>query len=284
MKLNLFLATLLFILLQVTSLTADVIDPVPFFSKEAVEKANTKIQEIKSKTGKEFVLETIDSTNSTNPSDFALDRAKSLKVNGVYVLISKKEKKIEIKVGNKTKSVFTDSDISALKGKLVEAFKTQNFDSGLDNAVTYYSSVLLSAANSKPSKRTAENSPPASSAVPSSNSGGGFSILSIVLIGVVLFILFRVISGMMGGGLNPGMGGMGGGGMGFFGSLMTGMLGAVAGNWLYDKFMGNDSLSANDSSSYSDSSSGDWSSQDDSYSSDSGSFDSGDSDMGGGDW
>ena len=249
MKMNLLLATLLWALLQVTSLVADVSDPVSFFSKEAVEKANTKIQEIKSKTGKEFVLETLDSTNSTNPSDFAMERAKTLKVNGVYVLISKKEKKIEIKVGNKTKSAFTDSDTSALKGKLIEAFKTQNFDSGLDNAVTYYSAVILSAANSKSTKRTAENIPSTTNTAPSSNSGGGFSILSIVLIGLVLFILFRVISGMLGGGLNPGMGGMGGGGMGFFGSLMTGMLGAVAGNWLYDKFMGNDSLSANDNSS-----------------------------------
>lgn len=269
---------LFFFLFSISGLTAEVIDPIQFFTKDAIQNANQKIQEIKSKTGKEFVLETIETTEPTDPSSFAMDRAKSLKVNGVYVLISKKDKKIEIKVGNKTKSVFTANDSSNLKSKLIESFKTKNFDSGLENAVSYYSSVLLSA-NSRPTNRMAE-SPVRTS---KSSDSGGFSFMSILFFGLILFVVFRVVSSMMGGGgFNPGMGGMGGGGMGFFGSLMTGMLGAVAGNWLYDKFMGNDGLSAHDNSSYSDSSSDDWRSQDDSYSSDSGSFD--DSDSGGGDW
>jgi uncharacterized membrane protein YgcG len=278
MKKTLQITSLLFFLVSISGLSAEVIDPIQFFSKDAIQNANQKIQEIKSKTGKEFVLETIETTEPTDPSTFAMDRAKSLKVNGVYVLISKKEKKIEIKVGNKTKSVFTANDSGNLKAKLIESFKSKNFDSGLENAVSYYSSVLLSA-NSRPNNRMAESPVNTSK----SSDSGGFSFLSILFFGLILFVIFRVISAMMGGGgLNPGMGGMGGGGMGFFGSLMTGMLGAVAGNWLYDKFMGNDSLSAHDNSSYSDSSSDDWRSQDDSYSSDSGSFD--DSDSGGGDW
>jgi uncharacterized protein len=278
MKKTLLITYLFFFLFSISGLTAEVIDPIQFFTKDAIQSANQKIQEIKSKTGKEFVLETIETTEPTDPSSFAMDRAKSLKVNGVYVLISKKDKKIEIKVGNKTKSVFTANDSSNLKSKLIESFKTKNFDSGLENAVSYYSSVLLSA-NSRPTNRMAE-SPVRTS---KSSDSGGFSFMSILFFGLILFVVFRVVSSMMGGGgFNPGMGGMGGGGMGFFGSLMTGMLGAVAGNWLYDKFMGNDSLSAHDNSSYSDSSSDDWRSQDDSYSSDSGSFD--DSDSGGGDW
>jgi uncharacterized protein len=278
MKKTLQIKALLFSIICISGLSAEVLDPIQFFTKDAIQNANQKIQEIKSKTGKEFVLETIETTEPADPSNFAMDRAKSLKVNGVYVLISKKEKKIEIKVGNKTKSVFTANDSSNLKAKLIESFKTKNFDSGLENAVSYYSSVILSA-NSRPNNRMAESPVQTSK----STDSGGFSIISILFFGLILFVAFRVISGLMGGGgLNPGMGGMGGGGMGFFGSLMTGMLGAVAGNWLYDKFMGNDSLSANDSSSYSNSSSDDWRSQDDSYSSDSGSFD--DSDSGGGDW
>ncbi len=278
MKKTLQITYLFFFLFSISGLTAEVIDPIQFFTKDAIQSANQKIQEIKSKTGKEFVLETIETTEPTDPSSFAMDRAKSLKVNGVYVLISKKDKKIEIKVGNKTKSVFTANDSSNLKSKLIESFKTKNFDSGLENAVSYYSSVLLSA-NSRPTNRMAESAVRTSK----SSDSGGFSFMSILFFGLILFVIFRVISSMMGGGgFNPGMGGMGGGGMGFFGSLMTGMLGAVAGNWLYDKFMGNDSLSAHDNSSYSDSSSDDWRSQDDSYSSDSGSFD--DSDSGGGDW
>jgi uncharacterized membrane protein YeaQ/YmgE (transglycosylase-associated protein family) len=37
-----------------------------------------------------------------------------------------------------------------------------------------------------------------------------------------------------------------GGGMGFMGSFLTGMFGAMAGNWMYDKFFNDDSSSDSD--------------------------------------
>lgn len=292
MRLKITLFSLILSLFGTVSLFSDVTDTIGFFSPVAVSSANEKIKNVKAKTGKDLVIETVESTNGEDPSTYAENKAKSMRVNGIYVLITKKEKRIEIKVGNKTRQVFGSSESANLKSKLVDEFKTKNFDSGLDRAVDYYASTLMAAGspNSRKSNNQYSNSSPAVK-----NDEGGFSLMTIIIIAIVGFILYRVISSLLGrgGGYSPGYGGGGfggGGGMGFMGSLMTGIFGAMAGNWLYDKFTGSDGgLFGGDHSSGSfggDSSGSDWSSQDDSYSSDSGSFDSGSDDFGGGggDW
>jgi len=293
MRLKITLFSLLLSLFSTASLFSDVTDSIGFFSPTAVSSANEKIKDVKAKTGKDLVIETVESTNGEDPSNYAENKAKSMRVNGIYVLITKKEKKIEIKVGNKTRQVFGSSETANLKAKLVDEFKSKNFDLGLDKAVDYYAITLMAVGPSN-SRRSAQNSN-YNNAAPVKTEGGGTSIMTIIIIAIVGFILFRIVSSLLGrgGGYSPGYGGggYGGGGMGFMGSLMTGIFGAMAGNWLYDKFTGSDGgLFGSDhssSGSYGDSSGSDWSSQDDSYSSDSGSFDSGGDDFGGGgggDW
>jgi uncharacterized membrane protein YgcG len=292
MRLKITLFSLLLSLCNTASIFSDVTDSIGFFSPTAISSANEKIKDVKAKTGKDLVIETVESTNGEDPSNYAENKAKSMRVNGIYVLITKKEKKIEIKVGNKTRQVFGSSETANLKAKLVDEFKSKNFDSGLDKAVNYYSSTLMAVGPSGP-RRNAQNSN-YNNAPPVKTEGGGISIMTIIIIAIVGFILFRIVSSLLGGGgYSPGYGGGGfgggGGGMGFMGSLMTGIFGAMAGNWLYDKFTGSDGgLFGGDhsSGSYGDSSGSDWSSQDDSYSSDSGSFDGGGDDFGGGggDW
>jgi len=285
MVLKLFLSFVFLVLPVTQTIFADVRDGAGIFSNSTVETVNRKLEEVRNKTGKDLLLETIESTDGVNPSNYSLDRAKSLRVNGVYVLIAKKEKKIEIQVGNKTRQVFDNAVTNRFKSKLTDSFKAGNFDEGLQNAVGYFSETLLAVETNRPSQKA--NTPVAASS-PKSSSDGGTSWLGILFFILILFLIFRVVSSLFGrgGGYNPGYGGMGGGGMGFFGTLMTGIFGAMAGNWLYDKFMGSDSSglfgSDNSDNSYSGSSS-DWGSSDDSYYSDSGSYDSSDS-SDGGDW
>ena len=296
MRLKITLFSLLLSLLSTVPLFSDVTDSIGFFSPVAISSANEKIKDVKAKTGKDLVIETIESTNGEDPSTYAENKAKSMRVNGIYVLITKKEKRIEIKVGNKTRQVFGSSETANLKAKLVDEFKTKNFDLGLDKAVDYYAITFMAAGS--PNSRRSNNQYSNSSPVVKNN-GGGFSIMTIIIIAIVGFIIFRIVSSLLGGrggGYSPGYGGGGGfggggGGMGFMGSLMTGIFGAMAGNWLYDKFTGSDGGlfgGDNSSGSYGDSSGSDWSSQDDSYSSDSGSYDGGGGDDfgggGGGDW
>lgn len=307
--------------LSLSNIHAEVIDSAGLFSKNAIETADKKIQEVQTKVNKTLVFETITSLDGKDSKDVSIEKARAKKVNGVYVLIAKKEKKIEIRTGSNTKKLFNDLDARTMKEKISSGFKSGNFDTGLLDGVNYFHSVFISASTTPNQPITPNNAYSDTTAVKRHHrsSGGGFSLIGILIFVVVVFLIFRLVGAVIGmftrgggggyanQGYNNGYygGNQGGGGMGFFGTFLTGMFGAMAGSWLYDKFTGNDSgLSANDYSSndndyyagssgsdsswsstddYSDYSSGDSGSYD-SGSSDSGGFDSGSSDSGGSDW
>ncbi|MCB1192375.1 MAG: TPM domain-containing protein [Leptospiraceae bacterium] len=296
---KLILIFITFLFAFVSGINSEVVDSGGMFSSQAISKANEKLTEIKRQTNKEMVIETIDSLDNKNVSDVALEKARARRVNGVFVLIAKKEKKISIKVGGKTQQLFGRSETGTLKAKFTEEFKTKNFDNGLLSATDYFAQVITTAPKNH---RSQSSAPPVASA---SRGGSSFPWFKILVIGIIGFLIFRLIgfliSRSMGGGSGApghygqggGYGYGGGGGPGIMGSIMGGLFGAMAGSWLYDKFTGNDGLFANSSQdNYGNSDSNDsWSSQDDgyNYSDDSGSFDGGGSsdwggDSGGGDW
>jgi uncharacterized protein len=298
---------LFFVLLGVmfTVSHAEVIDGAGMFSATAVESANKKINEVKTKTGKVLVFETIDTVNGKDPKELSIENARARKVNGVYVMVAKKEKKIEIRAGSNTRKLFGNAEATRLKEKIASGFKTGNFDTGLTNSVDYFYSVFYTADTNKVAPPTPVTKQP----VHRASSSGGFSVFKILFILLIVFIIFRVISALFSRGSSQGHGYGGGGygnqgynsggGMGFMGSFLTGMFGAMAGNWMYDKFFNDDSGSGTyantnddytgssyDSSGSSDSGSS-WSSTDDytDYSSgDSGSYDSDSSGGSDSDW
>ena len=310
---NKILIFFIFFGFSISAIHAEVIDTAGMFSATAIESANKKIDEVKAKTGKVLVFETIDTLNGKDPKELSIENARAKKVNGVYVMIAKKEKKIEIRTGSNTRKLFGNTEARQFKEKIASGFKAGNFDMGLTNSVDYYYSVFSSADTNKavvpPTPVTKQPVHRASSAA-----SGGFSVLKILFILLVVFIIFRVISALFsrGSSQGPGYGGGGygnsgynsGGGMGFMGSFLTGMFGAMAGSWMYDKFFDDNSSSGtyantnedyNSSSGYdsssSNSESSSWSSTDDysDYSSgDSGSYDSdsssSDSSSGDSDW
>ncbi|MBE7413507.1 MAG: TPM domain-containing protein [Leptospiraceae bacterium] len=279
--------------LYTQSVFGEVSDTAGMFHNEAVSSANQKISEIQSKFGKNLVIETFPEIKNFHPSEFALQRAREKKVNGVYILIAKKEKKIEIKVGSKTREIFGSFESGTLKEKLASEFKAGKFDSGLNSAIDYYSQVLSGSApltkDTRPVRGETYNSM-------KNNSGSKFSgILTILFFVLIAFIIIRLIKNFTSRNRPQSQGeqnGMFAGGRGIMGGILGGIFGAIAGNWIYDKLTGRDNLYGNDrysdNSSYygnNDLSSDSWSESDDGsdYSSgDSGSFDGGDS--GGGDW
>ncbi len=292
-----FLVVTFAFLMFANSAFGEVIDSAGMFKKDTIDAVNKKISEIHSKHGKDLVVETFPEIGTENSSEFAVKKARERKVNGVYILIAKKEKRIEVKVGNKTKEVFGSFEATTLKDKLVSDFKSKNFDTGLNSSVDYFSQIISSGAEHRIADTRPVHAKPYNSM--RRESSGGFSgIIMIVIFAIIGFIIFRVIRNMMNrnnqynqnSGYGQPQGGMFGGGGGIMGSILGGVFGAMAGSWIYDKLTGRDNLYGSDrysdsSSSYdNDSSSSSWSDSDDGsdYSSgDSGSFDGGDS---GGDW
>jgi uncharacterized membrane protein YgcG len=120
-------------------------DEGKFFSKEAVEKANKKIREVYEKYRKDVVVETL---NALTPEQekklkeegdekrffarLALERSRELGLNGVFVLISRKPRYLWIHQDPETqKRMFTSRNSSAARDKIIEHFRTGEFDQGL---------------------------------------------------------------------------------------------------------------------------------------------------------
>ena len=210
---------------------------------------------------------------------------------------------------------FDDADLRTLREKFVAGFKPSAEDKDAAAKIERHDAALLASVNfvAEQLKDTTlpANGKRANGAANNAADTKGSSIMSYVCIGIVallgIWLVFGLVRMMMGGsggggsgGGGMGGGGMGGGGMGAGGGLMTGllggMLGAVAGNYLYNSFMGGnhstDSMGSNgggygDSGTTGDTGAGDYSGGGDSgggdFSGGDSGGDAGGSDFGGGD-
>jgi len=194
-------------------------------------------------------------------------RAESLGVDGVYILIVKDPAHLQVAVGNDTqKQAFTLADRDSLVKLMVDKLRAKDYDAALRQGVSYVVSTMkqhspgharnygttAGATNTNASNNLPWNSSAAHKTAPAEKSGfpWGWIIALVVifliirLIGGVLGAIFRGgSSGMPGSGMPMGGGGYGGyppsgGGGGFMRSLMGGVLGAAAGSWMYDNFFG----------------------------------------------
>ncbi|MCC6418888.1 MAG: TPM domain-containing protein [Gemmataceae bacterium] len=237
-------------------------DAAGLFSDAAVAKARREIEEIKRRTGKDLVIETIEKTpkkDADSRRELTVSNARDLRVNGVYVLISREPHFLEVVVGNKTRSLgsFTTENRNRLAqimlAKLKESASTKDEkrarelrDAALLDGVAYVRTNMVApppvASKAPASQRTATER----------GTGGFFSgiggwiCIGLVVV-LVLWLVIGLIRGMSGGGspaYGGGYGGGGGGGGGFFSSLLGGMFGAAAGMWMYNHFFGGGTPSA----------------------------------------
>lgn len=148
------------------AVSPEVKDQANFFSADAVKRANEVIKEIRQRHKKDLLVEThLKPPEGREPgadakarerffTDWAVDRARTAGVDGVYVLICKEPSYLRIAVGNETrKKAFTDADRDRLGRLLLERFKKREFDEGLLEAVRSVQATLH--ANVGKSKTTA---------------------------------------------------------------------------------------------------------------------------------
>jgi uncharacterized membrane protein YgcG len=283
LRLGLSIITALLMLpLSALALTPEVRDEGHFFKFDTVAKADEIIKDIQKTKKKDLLIETFphvpagkekEATSTDHKekdrffSEWALQRAREAKVNGIYVLICKDPAYIKVAVGNQTRQVFTDDNRDHLGKILVDRFKKKEYDEGLLEGVRYVQTTLKDAGSKRDDEQvyhpgggghhTAE-----SPSVPADASGdvlglGGYLcplLLGLLCVGVVLvggiFVLTRLFRGS-GGGPGPGAyggggyggGGYGGGGFGGgFGGMLSSfaasMLGSAAGMWMYNNVFG----------------------------------------------
>jgi hypothetical protein len=240
-------------------------DDAHFFGGDAISQANNVIHEIRQRYVKDVLIETLpgipeelksqyQETGQEFFADWAKRRAVSEGVNGIYVLICRNPSHLQVAVGDQTRRYFPDREQSQLAHTLLAEFRGGEYDQGLTDAVVYIQGTFAGSGN-----RNRTQSMP-------SGMSGGLGCFGILIVLLIIFGLLRLMiavlggswshfgGGYGGGGYGPGYGGMGmggmggpgfgggyggygyGGGGGFGRGIMGGLLGGIAGNWMYDQF------------------------------------------------
>jgi uncharacterized membrane protein YgcG len=119
-------------------------DEGKFFKPETLEKANKKIREIYENNKKDVVIETIETLTADQEKQLkeegkqkffaklALDRARALGVNGIYIILCKKPTHLQVHMDPQTqKKAFTVANRKVLIDKIIASFKEEKFDEGL---------------------------------------------------------------------------------------------------------------------------------------------------------
>lgn len=277
-------------------------DTAAFFSEPAKAEASRTIAEIGRRFRKDLVIETFREIpaavrQGVNLQDkpavnglftqWTEQQARQLKVNGIYILLTKEPAHLQIVVGNETQNnAFTLKDRDALASLMLGKLRSQKHDEALLEGVNFVSTTMASHA-------AARTRPTPSAARKQSESSGWLGTALAVMLGLAVIWLavglFRSLSG--GGRQSAGAGaGQVSSGGGFFSSLLGGMFGAAAGMWLYDQFSGHHGSASGSEQDHSSSDGGfsgrdsDYSSSGGDFSSDSGGGDSGGGDLGGGEF
>jgi hypothetical protein len=242
-----------------------VIDDAGLFSEAARQKANNEIVAIKRRFHKDLLIETVARIERGGEAVQFQDRAEKRKffqqlanqksnshrIEGIYVLISRKPPYVQAVAGEATQKegLFTKQNADALAEIFVKELG-KDHDKALLDAVAFVrrtfntNSGAGAAVPGLPGRR-----PPVGDGEvpqPAIPPWVGYVCVGFVVL-LVLWVIVGVIRGIAGG-PRPGYGGAGyggpggyyggGGGGGFFSSMLGGMFGAAAGMWMYNHFFG----------------------------------------------
>jgi hypothetical protein len=253
-------------------------DGADLFSSAAEAQAIQILNEIQTKTGLWSLVETVTTLPAdvrqqfdANPDQrgavarrWAEGRAQQERVSGIYIGIAKSPGTFEIEPSATAGRILPKSDVDRIVTTMRDAFKARDFDRGLTAGLTQMrDSMLQNAGNlSNPVERAQGNNRTNTGvAVPApagtSRSGGwglGACVIPLLILVVAIFFLRRVMGGrqsqgygygspppppLPGQGYDPRYGAPGPGGGGGFGrGILGGLLGGMAGSWLYDKVSG----------------------------------------------
>ena len=246
-------------------------DKAGLFTPETVKSAQAELDRFEKEYSVPVTIETIESLDGAKIGQEIQRRAEAVGTEGVYVLIPKQEHQILAEASKHYRQYLTRNRMVAVQDAFLTQFKRRDFDAGLTQGVAKLGTVMSDAKseaggtirqNSAPNVRRGGAAAPVRQAPARRNPAGGFSLMWLIVGGLVLFFLFRIIGSLFRGrqasqyGGGPMMGGRGGypgqggpgygggyggapaGGGGFMSSLFGGIGGAMAGNWLYDRMSG----------------------------------------------
>ena len=131
---------------SITSTHASTIrDNAGMFSADAVRQAQSRLDKLEQETQVPVTIETIDSLDGRDIDDVLPERAKQNRAKGLYVLIAKKETKIEVESSREYAKALTKARNQEVRDAFIEEFKKRDFNAGLNSGVDAIEKVLAAA-------------------------------------------------------------------------------------------------------------------------------------------
>jgi hypothetical protein len=150
-----------------SAVAPEIKDTGKFFSEAAIKKANQEIREIAKKFDRDLLIETfatipgnqaerVKGLSSEERAKFfrnwAMDRAETFVVQGVYILICREPAYLEFRVTAKGRRAFDQQATGKLRTLLLRAFSDKHYDEGLQSAVNFVRERFAAAASKEPKK------------------------------------------------------------------------------------------------------------------------------------
>jgi glc operon protein GlcG len=130
--------------------TAGVRDGAGMFSENAIRDAGESLRKIAREFGVVAVVETIANLNGEEIDEAAIRMARRSAIKGVFILIAKKEMKIEVLASRQFHDAFPRDALRSVRTAFTEAFLKKHFDRGLTDGVGV---IETAAAAAKAEKR-----------------------------------------------------------------------------------------------------------------------------------
>ncbi|MGO9600035.1 MAG: heme-binding protein [Isosphaeraceae bacterium] len=120
---------------EVTTVPSDVRDRAGLFTAEVTRTAREALAKLEKATGVPVLIETIETLDGQSIDEEATHRARRSGTQGIYILIARKETKIEVLVSRRYADALPRQARNDVRSVFIESFGKHDFDEGLRKSI-----------------------------------------------------------------------------------------------------------------------------------------------------
>ena len=121
---------------------AEVRDRAGLFGADAIASAKGELERVARETGASIIVETVDTLDGQPVDRVALGLARRSGIRGIFVLIARKERKLDVLGSGHYKEMLTPAHIRTIRDAFFEGFRRQDFNDGLKRGVAELARVM----------------------------------------------------------------------------------------------------------------------------------------------
>jgi glc operon protein GlcG len=139
----------------------EILDSAGMFSENVLRSARASLHSLAVERGVPVAVETVDTLRGVDVVEEAKQRAEDKDFKGVYILIAKRDAKLDVFVTSGYKDRLPSTGRKAVQDALVAQFKARKFDDGLTQAISSLDVALRQSSPGAPAPGTTITSKPA---------------------------------------------------------------------------------------------------------------------------